>query len=102
MIVTIVHIWVKKAYLQDFIEASYKNHKQSVKEPGNLRFDILRDTTDPSKFTFYEAYDSEESAAAHKNTAHYLQWKETVANWMEKPRAGIRHQILYPSDKSEW
>jgi autoinducer 2-degrading protein len=27
----------------------------------------------------YEAYDSLEGAAAHKQTPHYLKWKETVA-----------------------
>ena len=102
MIVTIVHIWVKPENVEDFIEASKENHKNSVKEPGNLRFDILRDASAPNKFVYYEAYDSEEAVKAHKETPHYLKWKETVAPWMEKPREGIRHIILAPEKRSSW
>ena len=102
MIVTFVHIWVKPDHTEEFIKASKENHEHSVKEPGNLRFDILRDAADPNKFVYYEAYDSEESAKAHKETAHYLKWKESVASWMEKPREGIKHIIVAPEEKSLW
>ena len=100
MIATIVHIWVKESFIQEFILASEENHANSVNEPGNLRFDILQDAENPEKFTFYEAYESEEAAADHKLTPHYLKWKDTVADWMAQPRQGIRHQILYPSGKT--
>ncbi len=102
MIVTFVHVWVKKEHIQDFIHASTENHLHSVREPGNLRFDLLQDASDPAKFVLYEAYESEEAAAAHKNTPHYLKWRETVANWMDKPREGIKHNIICPEDKSQW
>ena len=102
MIVTFVHVWVKEEYLEDFIKASVENHKHSVKEPGNLRFDILRDANDSTKFIFYEAYESESAALDHKNTPHYHKWKETVADWMAKPREGKKHIIICPEDKSEW
>lgn len=96
MIATIVHVWVKKNHLQDFIEASLANHRESVKEQGNIRFDILQDATDPCKFTLYEAYTTEAAAAAHKDTPHYKQWRALVAPWMEKPREGIKHNMLAP------
>lgn len=102
MIVTFVHVWVKPEYTNAFVEASVANHKESVKEPGNLRFDVLQDATDPNKFTLYEAYESEEAAMAHKETPHYKTWRETVADWMAKPREGIKHVILCPKDKSKW
>lgn len=100
MIATLVHIWVKEECIDDFIRISAENHRNSVKEPGNLRFDILQDANDPAKFTFYEAYVSEDDVSAHKLTPHYLKWKETVADWMAQPRKGVKHQILYP-DKAE-
>jgi autoinducer 2-degrading protein len=50
----------------------------------------------------YEAYESEEASAAHKNTAHYLKWRDKVANWMAEPRKGIKYNIVAPIDKSEW
>lgn len=102
MIVTTVHVWVKPENIDDFIKASTENHNESVKEPGNLRFDLLQDANDPSKFILYEAYDSDESSAAHKNTPHYLKWRETVADWMAKPREGVKHNILCPLDKTKW
>lgn len=102
MIATLVHVWVNPDFTEDFIKASVENHKQSVKEPGNLRFDILRDTSDPNKFVFYEAYKSEETAAAHKSTKHYFEWRDKVAPWMAKQREGVKHEIIEPADKLLW
>ena len=97
MVVTIVHVYVKPEFIQQFIEATRVNHEQSIKEKGNLRFDILQDDKDPSKFVLYEAYTSEQEVAAHKETAHYLKWRDTVANWMAQPREGVKHKMLFPS-----
>jgi autoinducer 2-degrading protein len=102
MIVTFVHVWVKPEFNEAFIEASITNHTESIKEPGNLRFDVLQDASDPNKFTLYEAYESEDAAKAHKETEHYKIWRDTVAGWMAKPREGIKHTILSPKDKAEW
>ncbi len=102
MIVTFVHIWVKKEFLNDFIDATIENHKNSILESGNLRFDILQDDNDPTKFVLYEAYESEEASACHKSTDHYLKWRDTVAEWMSKPREGLKHKIICPTEKSQW
>jgi autoinducer 2-degrading protein len=93
---------VKPEYTQLFIRASEANQLESVKEPGNLRFDLLQDVNDPNKFTLYEAYESEEAARAHKDTPHYQKWRDTVAEWMDRPREGVKHLIISPKDKSEW
>ncbi|MCK5691939.1 MAG: antibiotic biosynthesis monooxygenase [Bacteroidales bacterium] len=96
MIVTIVHIKVLPDYIDLFIQASTENHLESVKEPGNLRFDLLRSDDNPARFVLYEAYENESAATAHKETAHYLKWRETVAPWMAVPREGIRYTGLQP------
>jgi autoinducer 2-degrading protein len=96
MFVTLVHIEVIPAHVEEFIQASTENHLESVKEPGNLRFDLLRNADNPNRFVLYEAYVNESSAAAHKDTAHYLKWRETVAPWMAKPREGIRYTGFQP------
>ena len=96
MLVTIVHIKVLPDYIDLFIQASTENHLESVKEPGNLRFDLLRSDDNPARFVLYEAYENETAAAAHKETAHYLKWRETVAPWMAVPREGIRYTGLQP------
>lgn len=102
MFVTTVAIKVKEAFLKDFIEASLENHAHSIQEPGNLRFDILQSIDDPSYFTFYEAYETKSHAAAHKETAHYAKWRDTVADFMEKPRVGTAHIVLAPLERSQW
>jgi autoinducer 2-degrading protein len=102
MIVTFVHVWVKPAYINEFIEACKANHIASVKEPGNLRFDILQDASETSKFVLYEAYQSEDASKAHKETRHYQVWRDTVAGWMERPREGVKHTVICPLDPTEW
>ena len=102
MIVTFVHIWVKTEHIEEFIKASIENHKNSIREPGNLRFDILRDAVHPNKFIYYEAYESEEAVILHKNTPHYLTWKDKVAAWMERPREGVKHKVIAPEEKELW
>ena len=89
MVVTCVHVHVRPEAVDAFIEASVENHKQSVKEPGNLRFDFVRQADDPSRFMMYEAYESEAAVAAHKETPHYLKWRDTVKDMMAEPRYGI-------------
>ena len=96
MHVTLVHVHVMPDHIDDFIRASGDNHAASIQEPGNLRFDILQSPDDPTRFVLYEAYRSAEDAAAHKATAHYLTWRETVADWMAEPRQGVPFNGLFP------
>ena len=102
MIVTIVHIWVKEQFIDDFIKATVDNHENTVKEPGNIRFDLLSDENDRTKFVLYEVFESDAAIAAHKATAHYIRWRDTVSDWMAKPRQGIRHRVIRPTDVSLW
>jgi autoinducer 2-degrading protein len=99
MIVTCVYVHVRPEAVGEFIRVSEVNHTESVKEPGNIRFDFIQQADDPLRFMFYEAYESEEAAAAHKNTAHYLKWRETVQDMMAEPRRGVKYNILQPEKK---
>ena len=96
MVVTCVYVFVKPEYVDDFIAASKANHAGSIQEPTNLRFDVLQDPDDPTKFMLYEAYETTDGAAAHKQTAHYLTWRETVAPWMAEPRQGKPYNVIAP------
>ena len=96
MQITIVHVHVKPQHIHDFIEATKLNHLASVKESGNRRFDVLQLAEDDNHFVLYEAYASEADAATHKQTQHYLTWRETVADWMAEPRQGIPFTGLLP------
>jgi autoinducer 2-degrading protein len=96
--VTLVHVSVKPRHIADFIEATRRNHEASVQEPGNRRFDVLQSPGDPGQFVLYEAYASAEDALAHKETAHYLAWRDAVADWMAAPRQGVPYTGLMPQD----
>lgn len=99
MVVTLVHVHVKPEFIQPFMEATRENHEQSIKESGNFRFDILQDAADPAKFILYEAYQTAQAVAAHKETPHYSKWRDTVATWMAKPREGVKYTLLFPADE---
>jgi autoinducer 2-degrading protein len=89
MYVVLVHVHVKAGRLDEFVAATMANHEGSIREPGNLRFDVLRSSDDPTRFILYEAYVDAAAAAAHKETAHYLAWREAVADSLEEPRVGV-------------
>jgi len=97
MHVTLVQVQVKPEHIDAFIAACRANHEASVQEPGNLRFDILQQGDDAGRFVLYEAYRSTADAAAHKETAHYLAWRDQVAGWMAAPRIGVSYHGLYPA-----
>ena len=98
MHVTLVHVQVKPAHIDDFTAATRTNHEASIQEAGNRRFDVLQSPENPAHFILYEAYVSAEAAAAHKQTAHYLSWRDTVAEWMAEPRRGVLYEGLFPRE----
>lgn len=93
---TLVHMRVKPEHVEAFIEACRANHEASIREPGNMRFDFLQDAEDPTRFMFYEAYRSEHDAALHKQTLHYIAWRDAVEGMMAEPRRGERMVGLLP------
>jgi autoinducer 2-degrading protein len=101
MLVTTVTVYVKPGYIDDFIRETLENHENSVQEPGNLRFDFLQSREDPSRFLLYEAYESDDAAARHKET-HYKKWRDAVGPWMAKSREGIPHRVIAPADRGMW
>jgi (4S)-4-hydroxy-5-phosphonooxypentane-2,3-dione isomerase len=96
MFVTLVNVHVKGEHLDAFVAATRENHSASVREPGNLRFDVLQSADDPSRFVLYEWYVDEAAALAHKATSHYAAWRDTVADWLVEPRTGVRYVGLFP------
>ena len=97
MHITLVHVRVKPEAVAAFIAATRANHEASIREPGNRRFDVLQAPNDPARFILYEAYATADDAAAHKATAHYLAWRDAVADLMAEPRRGEAMNGLFPA-----
>lgn len=101
MQVTIVYVSVKEKNIDDFIQASAKNHSASILEDGNFRFDFVQQADDPTKFVLYEAYRSDGDASKHKESAHYKEWRETVAEMMAEPRKATKYNYIKPDTFSK-
>lgn len=102
MIVTCIYVHIKPDSVQRFIDATTANHLESVKEPGNLRFDLIQQTDDETRFMLYEAYESDKASAAHKDTSHYLKWSEDVKDLFQEPRHRVKYNIIQPQDRTRW
>lgn len=98
MLVVHVHVRVKPECVEAFKQASLANAQASVREPGIARFDVMQLQDDPTRFVLSEAYRTAEAPAAHKETAHYKTWRDTVAPMMAEPRSGIKFNSLFPAD----
>jgi autoinducer 2-degrading protein len=102
MYLVVVDIHVKIAHCAEFVAASRRNSEATRQEPGNLRFDVAVAEEDPQRFLFYEAYRTKEDFAKHQQTGHYHAWRAAVADWMEKPRSGVKYHSLAPSSEADW
>ncbi len=101
MLITLVHIHVKAEYVDAFIEASLDNVRNSAQEPGIARFDFIQQADDPTRFTLIEVYWTDDAPAKHKETAHYLRWRDKVADMMVEPRVGVKYNAIFPDEK-QW
>jgi len=81
-----VFVHVLPESVESFRAASLANAVASLREPGCVRFDVVQETADPTRFVLIEVYRGQEGAAAHKQTAHYQAWRDTVAPMMAEPR----------------
>ncbi len=99
MHVLIVQVHVKEAYVEQFKEASLMNARGSIQEPGVVRFDLLQQKDDPTRFCLYEVYKTPEDHAKHRETAHYQAWRDAVTDWMAEPRVGTSYLNLAPDDQ---
>lgn len=100
MLVVHVHISVKPECVAAFQEATLANSRESLKEPGIARFDLVQRTDAPDRFVLVEAYRTVEAPARHKETRHYQIWRDAVAPMMAEPRASVKFTSLHPPDEN--
>jgi autoinducer 2-degrading protein len=96
MLIVIVHVQVTPAGVEAFKAATLANARASVKEPGIARFDVIQERDDPTRCVLIEVYRNEAAPTAHKETAHYAAWRDTVAPLMAAPRTSARYDNVSP------
>jgi (4S)-4-hydroxy-5-phosphonooxypentane-2,3-dione isomerase len=99
MLIVHVHVYVNPESIAAFKAATIVNSQNSVKEPGIARFDVIQENDDPTHFVLVEVYRSQEATVAHKETAHYAVWRDTVAPLMAKPRSAVKFTNIAPGDE---
>ncbi|MDX1953741.1 MAG: antibiotic biosynthesis monooxygenase [Verrucomicrobiota bacterium] len=97
MLVVHVQVRVKPDHLEAFKAATLENASASLLEPGIARFDLLQSIEDPTRFLLVEAYRTAEAPAQHKETAHYLKWRDAVAPMMAEPRSSSKFDSIFPA-----
>ena len=98
MLIVVVSVHVIESGVEAFVAATLDNARASLEEPGIARFDVVQQEDDPTRFLLVEVYRTAEAPAAHKATAHYARWRDSVAPLMASPRTSQKYQNLAPPD----
>ncbi|HOL94121.1 MAG TPA: antibiotic biosynthesis monooxygenase [bacterium] len=99
MYIVQVFVHVKSDQIEAFKAATIENARNSVREPGIARFDVIQQADDPARFVLVEVYRTPDDPARHKETAHYQVWRDTVEPMMAEPRRSVKFHSVYPDDE---
>lgn len=102
MLIVHVDIAVDPGRVDEFLRATIENATASIQEPGVIRFDAIQDEADPAHVVLVEIYTGADAAAAHKETAHYATWRDTVAEMMARPRSSTKYTAVFPIAEADW
>ena len=95
----VVYIAVKPGQEDAFLKGAFDNQAGSIREPGNLRFEMYRSTENPSEFLFSEKYDSVDSVTAHRQTPHFQSFFKVLEQVQQFPRRREPGNLVPPAYK---
>ena len=101
MLIVHVLVKVKSEKIEAFKTATKENARNSVQEPGIVRFDFSQQLDDPTRFVLVEVYRTPDDVSRHKETSHYAAWRDVAAEMMAEPRTSIKYTNIFPDD-SGW
>lgn len=96
MLIVHVYVRVKVGFFEAFRDVTCENAAQSLTEPGVVRFDVIQQVEDQSRFVLVEVYRTADAALEHKNTPHYSLWRDAVAEMMAESRTSIKYSEVFP------
>lgn len=89
MYIILVHSHIRAEHVKRFREVTLENAEASRGEAGCVRFDVLQQADDESRFTFVEMFKSEADAVAHRETRHFKKWLEEAVPLMAETRTRV-------------
>ena len=92
----IVRMEAKAEKAAALVELATYNSGRSRKEPGNLRFDVMRQNDNPLRFALYEVYRDEAAFKAHQQTEHYARWRREIDDLLAAPRTSDKFASVAP------
>jgi autoinducer 2-degrading protein len=96
MVAVVVHLQVKPESLEQFVAETKMNARSSRIEPGVVRFDVIQQVDDPSRFVLFELYRDEQAIEAHRGTAHYAKWRDAVPAFLVTERTRTIYRAIEP------
>ena len=93
---------VKPDKIEEFKEVVLDDARHSVlDEPGCLRFDVVQEDEDPTKFWLHEVYRDRAAFDHHLTTPHYHRWREATKDLFAEPAdVSIGHSIFLSEEAS--
>jgi (4S)-4-hydroxy-5-phosphonooxypentane-2,3-dione isomerase len=77
------HLRVREDIVERFRDRLLSHARISLDaEPGCHGFNIHQETNDPTLFLLIEIYADQAAFDAHRNSPHYLQFREDVKDWV--------------------
>lgn len=77
------HLKVREDIVEQFRDRLLRHARTSREaEPGCHRFDVHQETTDATRFLLIEIYADETAFDLHRNSPHYVQFREDVKDWV--------------------
>jgi autoinducer 2-degrading protein len=77
------HLRVREDIIEQFRNRLQRHARISRdNEPGCHRFDVHQEAGDPALFLLIEIYADEVAFDLHRNSPHYLQFREDVKEWV--------------------
>jgi autoinducer 2-degrading protein len=96
MIHIVVQIEPKPDKVEAFLELALFDARNSRKEPGCLRFDVIKHLDNPPRFGFYEVYKDEAAVQAHRQTPHFARWAKEIEPLCAVPRVANKYSTVDP------
>jgi autoinducer 2-degrading protein len=97
----ILHVFlhVKPEFVEAFKAATVENARNSIQEEGITRFDVVQEADDPTRFVLVEFYRSQDARAQHRETAHFLRWRDTITEMLATPLSRTEYVKIFPDEE---
>lgn len=100
MVIVKISVKIKPEMLEIFIGATNELGNLTRQEGGNLRYEVLQQENDPTRFVIQEIYKDDDAMNAHFNAPHFEAWRSAVAATFAEAGTSTRYQPMFPSPSS--